>query len=52
MHSRYNKGFRDDKVVYNGHLGNFKTTKLKRDAKGRFLKKEVANEIQKIRRTL
>lgn len=45
MHSRYNKGFRDDKVVYNGHLGNFKTTKLKRDSKGRFLKKEVANEI-------
>lgn len=45
MHSRYNKGFRDEKVIYNGNLGSFKTTKLKRDAKGRFLKKEVANEI-------
>lgn len=45
MHSRYKKGFRDEKVIYNGNLGNFKTTKLKRDEKGRFLKKEGANEI-------
>lgn len=42
--SRYNKGYRDDKLIYKGTLMHFRKCKNKRDSKGRFLKKEVANE--------
>ena len=46
---RYDKGYRDEKLIYKGNLGHFikRATKkeLKRDSKGRFLKKEIANEI-------
>jgi len=37
---RYNKGYRDDKLVYKGSLRHFQKTDLKRDSKGRYLKKE------------
>lgn len=36
---RYDKGYRDDKLIYKGNLGHFRKTNLKRDSKGRFLKK-------------
>ena len=42
---RYDKGYRDDKLIFQGNLGHFRKTNLKRDNRGRFLKKEVANEI-------
>lgn len=42
---RYDKGYRNDKLIYKGNLGHFQKNTLKRDKKGRFLKKEVANEI-------
>lgn len=42
---RYNKGYRDEKLVFQGNLGHFRKNNLKRDSKGRFLKKEVANGI-------
>ena len=43
--NRYDKGYRDDKLIYNGNLTHFRKCKNKRDSKGRFLKKEVANGI-------
>lgn len=46
---RYEKGYRDDKLIYKGNLGHFRKTNLKRDNKGRFLKKEVANGTDKER---
>lgn len=46
---RYEKGYRDDKLIYKGNLGHFKKTNLKRDNKGRFLKKEAANGTDKKR---
>ncbi len=42
---RYNKGYRDDKLIYKGNLGHFRKTNLKRDSKGRFIKKEEANVL-------
>ena len=42
---RYDKGYRNDKLVYKGNLGHFKVTNLKRDSKGRFIKKERKYEI-------
>lgn len=45
LRSRYNKGYRDDKLIYNGNLAHFKKCKNKRDSKGRFVKNEKSNKI-------
>ncbi len=42
---RYDKGYRDDKLIYKGNLGHFRKTNLKRDCKGRFIKKEEADVL-------
>ena len=42
---RYDKGYRDDKLIYKGNLGYFRKTNLKRDSKGRFIKKEEADVL-------
>ena len=36
---RYDKGYRSEKIIYKGNLGHFKKTNLKRDEKGRYIKK-------------
>lgn len=43
--NRYDKGYRNEKLIYNGNLGHFRKTNLERDSKGRFLKKEEADAI-------
>lgn len=42
--NRYDKGYRNDKLIYKGNLGHFRSTNLKRDSKGRFLPKEAKDE--------
>lgn len=42
---RYDKGYRDDKLVYKGNLTHFRKCKNKRDSKGRFIKNEKNNEV-------
>lgn len=44
LKARYNKGYRDDKLIYKGNLGSFRKSKLKRDSKGRFLKKQTETQ--------
>ena len=36
---RFQKGYRDDKLVYKGNLQHFRKTNLKRDVLGRFIKR-------------
>lgn len=43
---RYDKGYRDDKLVYKGNLGHFRKTNLKRDNKGRYIKRLEAKDEQ------
>lgn len=41
---RYDKGYRNEKLIYKGNLGHFRVCHCERDNFGRFVKKEVANE--------
>lgn len=50
--NRYDKGYSDYRLIYKGNLGHFRKTNLKRDNKGRFMKKEKIYEIQRIKRAL
>lgn len=36
---RFDKGYRDEKLIYKGNLGHFRKTTLKKDSKGRFMKR-------------
>lgn len=42
---RYDKGYRDDKLIYKSNLSHFRKCKNKRDSKGRFIKNEKTNKI-------
>lgn len=42
---RYDRGYRDDKLIYKGNLAHFRKCENKRDSKGRFIKNDKSNKL-------